>query len=210
MTGPPQLTDVPLVLPEEEEPFVIRIGPDDRESLEYEGIRFRRARERCVMDIPYGGEGVGLRASMVADASGLFVYADAGALPPELWPVIGQAGMGELPVLTAGATGRPVQMTDGTTAVGVRVMPGNDRVPVTTTLIVFGPDFEPEQTLNLARMAAVPVIGAALHALTEYRTAMGNIPDVEVPTSDGSVPLDALLDLAGGMSRALGWRPGTA
>ncbi|MFN8122492.1 MAG: hypothetical protein U0237_08690 [Thermoleophilia bacterium] len=205
MTEPPALlTDVPLVLPEDEEPFVVRIGTDDRESLELGGVRYRRARERCVLDIPYGGDGVGLRASMVADPSGIFVYANAGAFPPEMWPLLAESG-DSVPVLAAGATGRPVQLTDGRATVGVRVLPGNEKVPVTTTLVAFGTDVADGDLLGLARMAAVPVIAAALIALTEYRAAMGKVPEVEVPTSDGSVPLPTLLDLAEGMARALGW-----
>jgi len=204
MDAAPLLTDVPLVLPEDEEPFVIRIGTDDRDALEAGGVRYRRAGERCVVDVPYGGDGVGLRASMVADPSGIFVYANAGAFPPEMWPLLTGA-TDAVPVLAAGADGQPVQLTDGRATVGVRVLPGNERVPFTTTLVAFGTDVAAGDLLGLARMAAVPVIGAALLALTEYRSVMGRVPDVEVPTGDGSVPLATLLDLAGGMARALGW-----
>lgn len=206
MTDRPLLTDVPLVLPEDEEPFVVRIGTDDREALEAGGVRYRRARERCVLDIPFGGDGVGLRASMVADPSGIFVYANAGSFPPEMWPLLTDVG-NELPVLAAGATGRAVGMTDGTARLAVRVLPGNDTVPVTTTLVAFGPEIADGELLDLARSAAIPVIAAALHALTEYRSIMGRVPDVAIPTADGSVPLEALLDLATAMSRALGWSP---
>ncbi|MCC6832580.1 MAG: hypothetical protein IT200_14655 [Thermoleophilia bacterium] len=204
MDAAPLLTDVPLVLPEDEEPFVIRIGTDERDALEAGGVRYRRASERCVLDVPYGGDGVGLRASMVADPAGIFVYANAGAFPPEMWPLLAGAA-DAVPVLAAGAAGRPVQLTDGRATVGVRVLPGNEKVPFTTALVAFGTDVADGDLLGLARTAAVPVIGAALLALTEYRSVMGRVPDVEVPTGDGSVPLATLLDLAGGMARALGW-----
>jgi hypothetical protein len=207
MSDQPMLTDVPLVLPEDEEPFVVRIGHDEREFLALEGVRYRRARERCVLDIPVGDDGVGLRASVVADPSGVFVYANAGTFPSEVWSVLAQGGLDGLPVLTAGAAGRPVTMSDGSVSVAVRVLPGNDRVPVTTTLLAFGPDIADGELLGLARMAAVPVIATALHALVEYRGAMGEVPDVAVPTGDGTVPLAALLELAGSLARTLGWAP---
>lgn len=196
------LRDVPMVLEDEEMPFVVGLSEDRRRALSMGGMRYRRGRDRLAIEVEAGGPW--LRALLVAQ-NGCYLMASAGPLLNEWWPLLqkGDAGA-DRPFLSAGVNSRPLTMRADGVDLRVLVVPPSEFVDDTTAVLGLGRHLD-DETLQLASHVVLAVMKVALSLVVEYRTLLTAVPDVDVQAGATSVPLASLLDFAATAREAILW-----
>lgn len=206
MTRPLQPRDIPNVLPDDEDPFVIRWVSDRRRFIEFESVRYRRSDSRIVLDLPLSDEALGLRGSITWSDDATYLAVNGGPMLHEWWPVVASAPPSpERPFLSAGARGTPVVMELGEHQIPVRVIPSNDTVTSTLTAVGLHAGGTTPTTLSVAGTLLPAVAKAALATLQEYRTLVPTVPDIDVESSGHTAPLRQLLDAAAEIADSIGW-----
>ena len=187
------LSAIPAVLDGDEMPFVLGFALDPRPCLEAGGAQFRRGGDRCQIDWP--ADPFALRAVLLNADANTYLIASAGPVLSEWWPLLQRAGANpQRPLLSAGVAGRAQAFTKDGLAIDVSIAgpgPGSDSV---TAVAGFTGGIT-DEVLLMAYAHSLGVIKAALLALMEYRTLVGQVPDMQVEAGTGSVRLETVLDL---------------
>jgi len=196
---------LPAVLDDDEVPFVLGFAPDPRPAVEIGGARYRRGPTSYQVEWPVGELWLRTFGGMVG-AGRAGIMASAGPILAEWWPLLTDAGPDPArPYLSAGLTRQVVEVpvVGEPSSIPVRVVPSGPDQPQTTALANCDGTLADEVTLLVLHVASIPVARVALHLLVEYRELVGAVPDVDVATSGGSVPLADLLEVAEQLATAL-------
>jgi len=198
---------VPHVLDDDEVPFVLGFAPDPRPFLEIDGVQYRRASDRCLID--YDLAPLRLRALLLhIDDGNVYLLANAGPLFNEWWPLLQRDLDNPLrPYLSAGAARKPVTMSINGGSVGVTVTQPSPELNMTVLVVGIGPGMTDDHLL-LGTVLALPVIKAALSTLVEYRSLVGDVPDVDIQTGETTLALDDMLTSAAHAADAIAWERG--
>ena len=197
---------VPAVVDDDELPFVLGLAADPRPCLDVDGVQLRRGVDRCVID--YLLDPLRLRAVLLEGEDGnCYLAANCGPILNEWWPLlVRENGNPIRPWLTAGVTGRPRTMRLDAASLAVAVAPPGPLVDSTMAAVGLRGPLSTE-TIERSLGLAPPVIRAALQVLVEYRSLVGEVPDVDVQTAAGSLPLVDMLQLAEAAAGAISWEP---
>lgn len=195
---------VPYVLDDDEIPFVLAFAADTRPCLDLAGTQFRRAADRCVIDFDL--EPLRLRVVLIhLEDDNTYLLANLGPLFNDWWDLLAKENGNPLrPFLSAGVARRPVTMSGEGETIPVHVVPPSEELDGTTAVLGIGPGLTTE-TLRLGVGFAPPVIGAALSTLAEYRSLVGEVPEVDIQVGDTSVSLELMLDCAAAAAEAMLW-----
>lgn len=205
MTNQLTLSSIPLVLDEEEMPFVLGFAHDERPWLEFAGAEIRRSTNHCSIDYPLDAGWLRARVTVGSDGN-CYVAANVGPILNEWWPMLQQAAGDSVarPLLSAGGSGTTVTFRDEEHLVPVSILPPGDEVGSTFAIVATAGGLTDENLL-FARIVVLAVIKAALLTLVEYRSLVDPVPDIEVGIDGGTIPLDAMLDLAALAAPAIAW-----
>jgi hypothetical protein len=197
--------NMPMTLDPDEMPFVLGWGTDRRRSLRAEGGNYRRGPDRFVLEIPVTGT---LRAQALGWLAGddCMVVACLGTLFNDWWPLLQSSPADATrPVLSAAARDKAVTMSreDVTLRLNVFMTPEPELLTVGTKL---HGGFTAENVL-LIRYMAVPVIKAALLAISEYVSLASPIPEAQIVQRRG-VPgtLADVVDAAKSVADSIDWQ----
>jgi hypothetical protein len=195
---------MPLVVDDEEVPFVLGMTPDPRPALEIGGARYRRGAVNYQIEWLIGGRSLRILGTMAAPNQSA-VFASAGPLLNEWWPLLRQAGYeSSRPYLSAGVVRRAIDVPmPGLAPVQVQILPAADDFPQTVAVFGGAGTLDDELTLLALHTPSLAVARAALQLMIEYRSLIDELPDTDLVISGATVPLKNLLTMAKEVADAL-------
>jgi hypothetical protein len=210
MPGDLTLDAIPLVLDDDEVPFVLGIGSDARPGLSFRDAEYRRGSNRVIVSWKVGSARL---QAIVINADGVsYLIASAGPILNEWWPLLRREGGNPArPLLTAAVAGEAQSFKTADLSITVSILPPSPEFSMTTAVLgIERAAGLTDNCLVVAHMYSLGVIKAALLVLGEYRSLLASVPDMTVEAGFGALPLAVLLDAAAEAAAAIAWRHAAA